>query len=340
MRARRKIGCAVVLLGIGCGERFAGATYPDLGPAPTADDQRIVVVGTFEDHSLIGRIEAELRAMKMDGDLRIVEGDRAVLGYEIDLALRRGARAIVHPDSHLGRIDLLIADPVTGRVTLRMSVNGPPIPSVEPVLALRAVEFVRAILLGTTLLLPPLTSQVAPSEPARRWAASAVLSSGAAWARGGLPAQGELGVQLRIASPRSLGFSLFVLAPVTTASVQGTAAANASASIWLGGGDVFFSQALGRRTAVDLGFGGLVVAMRVTGSPNAGWTGTTTTAPGIGASGHLGGSLNLTRTLTARADVMAGGTLRRPVASAGGPGVYPWGYAFATAVAGIEVRLF
>jgi hypothetical protein len=340
MRTKRDMSIALLLLGIGWRASVAGATDLDLGPFPAGSQERIVVVGTLEDHSFIGRVAAELRATKMDGDLRIVESDGSVLGYEIDLALKSGARAIVHPDSRLGRIELLIADPVAGRVTLRMSLSGSPMPTVEPVLALRAVEFVRAMLLGTPLVLPPLIAQLTPAEPARRWVASAVISFGAAWAGGGLPAQGELGAQLRIASPRSLGFSLFVLAPVTSASVEGVAATNARASIWLGGGDLFFRRAFGRRTSLDLGIGGLAIAMRVAGDPNAGWAGTSTTALGFGGYGHLGGSISLTSILTARADIVAGSTFRRPVASAGGPGIYPWGYAFATALAGIEFRLF
>jgi hypothetical protein len=41
-----------------------------LGPVPTESHEGIVVVGTVEDHSFIGRVAAELRATQMDGDLR------------------------------------------------------------------------------------------------------------------------------------------------------------------------------------------------------------------------------------------------------------------------------
>jgi hypothetical protein len=340
MRKKRDMRYAVVLLGIACGADVAGATDLDSSPPPAGRQVQIVVVGTIADHGLVGRVAAELRALKMDDDLRIVESEARSLGDEIDLALKSGARAIVHPDSELGRVDMLFTDPVTRRVTLRMSLYGPPLPALEPVLAVRAVEFVRAMLLGAPLVLPTSSSQAPVVEPASRWAGAAVISSGAAWAQGGLPAQGELALQLRVASPRSLGFSLLVLAPLTSAPVQGTAATNASVSIWLVGGDLFFRRAIGRRMSLDVGIGGLAIAMRVIGDPSTGWTGGGATGLGLGGYGHFGGSLNVTRLLAARVDIVAGGTLRRPVASAGGPSVYPWGYPFATAVAGIEVRLF
>jgi hypothetical protein len=242
-------------------------------------------------------------------------------------------------DSTLGQIDILIVDPATHQTTLRMSLKGTAIPDAEPVLALRAVELVRVSLLGRP---PPFaaTAEVVAPAPPRQSAMSVIVSSGVVLAQGGLGPQGELGLQVRAGWRRSLGFNLLVLAPLTTAPVQGTASTNAETSVWLAGGDFFVRRSLGRRTSLDAGLGGLAVAMRVSGQANAGWIGGTTT--GYGASSYLrvGASVPVWRSIAVRADLLVGGVVRRPVASAGGPIDYPWGNAFGVATAGIEARLF
>jgi hypothetical protein len=314
----------------------------DTQAGAVADDgrERIVLIGTVEDYGFVGRVAAELHAVNLDRELRVAEVARGDLDREIDMALRSQARAVMRADSQLGRIDILMVDSVTQQVALRISLNGSPIPDAEPLLALRAVELVRASLLGQPPALPALTAEMIPNAQPERSAVSAVVSSGFSFAQGGLGPQGELGLQLHARSRRSLGFNLLILAPLTTARVQGMAATNTEASIWLGGGDIFVRHGLGRTTTLDAGVGGLVVAMRVSGQPSAGWMGGTTTGYGGGGYFRVGGSVALSRSLALRADLLVGGVLRRPVASAGGPTDYPWGYSFGVAAAGIEARLF
>lgn len=340
MRHLRALHSSVALLALTFGTAPATASeqQPD---SPLRESREIIVlIGTSADRGFIGRLAAELQAMKMDIDLRTVEADAGTASHEVDLAVANGARAILRADSRQARIDLLFADPATRRLTLRLSLNGSQSPIVEPLLATRAVEFVRAMLLGEPLVLPTVAPVQLPAEPAPRSAASIVISSGVAVAQGNLPAQGELAFQVRITSPRFLGLNLFVLAPVTTASVQGEAATNARTAVWLGGGDLFLKRDRGRRVSLDLGIGGFAAAMRVVGNPSAGWTGGARVGVDASAYVHLGASLALTRRLAVRADLLLGGTFQRLVASAGGPNDYPWGRTFAAALAGIEARLY
>jgi hypothetical protein len=323
----------------------AGAAPPDTAAA--ADPPLVVVIGTTADDALVGRLGAELRALGIDIDRRVVSLDDPDVDFLVAAVMRDGARAVVRVDSPAGRIEVSIADPATRGLALREVLEGSPTGAAAPVLAVRSVEFVRAMLLGA----PPPEARVTvrgpgplpppppePPVPGRPPVLGLTLASGVAVAAGGLGAQAEVGGEVRVGLGRYVGLEVMGLAPLTTEAVPGPAP-NARATVWLTGGGLYARGGAGRVGSVELGAGALGVALRVSGGSDASFTGGAKTRVGTAAYGHVGGALTLTRTLAARADLLVGSVFARPVAYAGGPG-YPWGHTFATALVGLEARWF
>jgi hypothetical protein len=314
----------------------------------------VVLLGTTDDEPLTGRLASELRAMGMAVEVRAPQIDDASVDVEIDKALRDGAGAAVHIQSHASGIEIVIADPKTRSRALRevLEVGLTGNIDVDAVLPLRASEFVRAMLLGPidsgshptqALDVPPSITPLQAGGtrlPGTRSGFGLTLSSGFAIASGGLGAQVELGLHVRIYLGRLLGLELVGIAPLTTEAVPGAAAMNARASVWLAGAALFARRAVGRSGGVEIGGGAMALALRVAGDAGAGWDGGAETRIGAAAYGRLGSRLTLSRGLSLRADLILGDALRRPVASAGGPGEYPWGYSFGVVLAGVEARWF
>src|SRR5262249_11513090 len=124
----------------------------------------VVLIGAADDQPLMNWIAAELRALDMTIDVRRVVSRIEPLDAEAD-ALADGARAVMRIDSGAGRLSVVIADPVTHGIALREGVEGPPTTHVEPVVALRAVELVRAVLVGSRYLGDGGTAPGAPGKP-------------------------------------------------------------------------------------------------------------------------------------------------------------------------------
>jgi hypothetical protein len=108
----------------------------------------VVLLGTAEDEPLTGRIAAELRALGIAIEIRVITSDARGIDREVESALREGARAAVRIDAQTGRTEVSIPDPATRQVSLKQVLEGPPTAALAPVLAVRTVEFVRATLLG------------------------------------------------------------------------------------------------------------------------------------------------------------------------------------------------
>src|SRR5262249_37579067 len=127
---RRALPLPVLIL---CAARVGAAA-----PAPAPGTPLVAVLGTAEDASRTGRLAAELRAMRMQVDLRIVASDDAG-GPEAAAALREGASAAVRVASRAGRIEVSIADPTTRNVGLHQVLEGQPTATLDAVLALQTV---------------------------------------------------------------------------------------------------------------------------------------------------------------------------------------------------------
>jgi hypothetical protein len=354
MAERNRLASLPAVLAL-CAAGAAAAAPPVPGDAGGVGAPLVALVGTTEDDPLMGRLAAELRALGFALDTRALAVEDPGVDLEVDAALRAGARAAVRVESRAGRITVSVADPLSHAVTLREVLEGAPTAAVESMLAVRTVEFVRATLLGVPADAPgagaPSGAVVTKPEPGLPALSAPVaapvlpalafsITSGVAAAAGGLGAQGELGLSARLRVGRLVGLELTGLAPITSEAVPGSAAPDARATFWLVGGGLYLWHPVGAAGGLELGAGALAVALRVAGDPTAGWTGGSTTRVGAAGYARAGATFALSRLLALRTDLLVGGAFLRPVASAGGPGAYPWGYGFGAVLAGLEARWF
>jgi len=330
----------------------------------------VVLLGAAEDEPLTGRIAAELRALGIPIELRVVAGEEPGIDLEVESALRDGARAAVRIDAQAGRTEVSIADPSSHRVALKQVLEGPPTAAMVPVLALRTVEFVRATLLGAP------RGQDGQSSEAMRDAAAGdagiatspsgkpgpvqsmsrlrlALSSGAIFTPGGLSTQFTFGITARFRLLPRVGVEVMGFAPLSRGHLDfDPAGSKADASSWLAGGGLFLRQPTSEHTAIELGTGAIVAAVEPngvagTGSNLAGQSGGYNTA--AAAYARASAELSLARNLALRVDLLGGVVFQRaafqiqtmpgaPMVTT--PPVPAWDRTFAAALGGVEARWF
>jgi hypothetical protein len=335
--------------------------------AATIANGPVVLLGTAEDEPLTGRIAAELRALGIPIELRVVAGEEPGIDLEVASALRDGARAAVRVDAQAGRTEVSIADPSSHHVALKQVLEGPPTAAMVPILALRTVEFVRATLLGprsdegeaiaardaaagdagiATSPSGKFNASQAPAMSRLRLA----LNSGAIFTPGGLSTQFTFGITARVQLLPWLGAEVMGFAPLSTGNVDFNGMGNTGASSWIAGGGLFLRQPTSQRTAIELGAGMIVAAVEPTGGTPAGLADISTSAA-FAAAGYarVGGELALARNLALRLDLLGGVVPQRaslqirrlPMETAvPTPPVVAWDRTFAAALAGVEARWF
>lgn len=307
----------------------------------------VVLTGGLKDKSFIDRLAAEVQALGIPTAVRLFAVTDPPPEQQVELAFAAGTHAFVRVESGSGRIEVFIADQTTHGVAVKEVLESASSAAAESVLTVRAAEFVRAMLLAAlsrdafpssraTRLVPGRVAASSPGSPSFGIA----VASGVAVAAGGLGAQVELGVHLRVYGAGVWGVEFVGLAPVTSEPIPGIATTNARAAVWLAGGGALARIGFGSRALAEIAAGGLAVALRVSGNPGVGWVGDSEVRLGGAAYGRAGGALRISRILALRADLLLGAAFRRPVASAGGPANYPWGPAFALALGGVEIRWF
>jgi len=332
--------------------------------AASAGNGPVVLLGTAEDEPLTGRIAAELRALGIPIELRVVAGEEPGIDLEVGSALRDGARAAVRIDAQAGRTEVSIPDPSSRRVALKQVLEGPPTAAMVPVLALRTVEFVRATLLGPRsdqgeaiaardaaagdagIAASPSGRSQAPATPFLRLA----LSSGAIFTPGGLSTQFTFGITARFRLLPWLGAEVMGFAPLSPGRVDFNATDKSDASSWIAGGGLFLRQPTSERTAIELGAGYIVAGVE----PDKGQTGPGSSLAGqpthaaFAEAGYLrvGGELALARNLVLRLDLLGGVVFQRAglqiesVPPATTPAIAAWDHTFAAALGGVEARWF
>ena len=337
--------------------------------AATAGNGPVVLLGTAEDEPLTGRIAAELRALGIPIELRVVAGEEPGIDLEVESALRDGARAAVRIDAQAGRTEVSIADPSSHRVALKQVLEGPPTAAMVPVLALRTVEFVRATLLG------PRSDEseaiaahdaaagdagIAASASGKFGASQApamsrlrlALNSGAIFTPGGLSTQFTFGIAARFRLLPWLGVEVMGFAPLSQGRVDfDQAASTTSASSWIAGGGLFLRQPTSQRTAIELGAGGIYTWVESNGQGGAqsNLIGIPGDANSASVYARVGAELALARNLALRLDLLGGVVFERaiiavkrmpgdpPVTT---PPVAAWDRTFAAALGGVEARWF
>lgn len=331
--------------------------------AATAGNGPVVLLGSAEDEPLTGRIAAELRALGIPIELRVVAGEEPGIDLEVESALRDGARAAVRIDSQAGRTEVSIADPSSHRVALKQVLEGPPTAAMVPVLALRTVEFVRATLLGA-----PRGQRGEGGGEAMRDAAAGdagiatspsgnpdsvqamsrlrlALNSGAIFTPGGASTQFTFGVTARFRLLSRAGVEVMGFAPLSQGHVVSDGLITKGSS-WITGGGIFWRQPTSERTAIELGAGSFAAFLHSTGSVGQRTDLTNGSSDGWSVAGYarVGGELALARNLALRVDLLGGVVFKRVLFSETDPTTPPvtpiWDRTFAAALGGVEARWF
>ena len=323
----------------------------------------VVLLGAAEDEPLTGRIAAELRALGIPIEFRVIAGEEPGIDLEVESALRDGARAAVRIDAQAGRTEVSIADPSSHRVALKQVLEGPPTSALVPVLALRTVEFVRATLLGPRsdgaqgegeaardaavgdagIAASPTAKFNASQAPAMSRLRLA-LNSGAIFTPGGLSTAFTFGLTARFRLLPRVGLEVIGFAPLSQGHVAGDQLTT-DASTWIAGGGFFWRQPTSLSTAIELGGGAIGAWVQSNGN-----VGTRTDFSGQGSSAgaaagyaRVGGELALARNLALRVDLLGGIVFKRAVVTddiSTSPRVPAWNRTFAAALAGVEARWF
>ena len=333
----------------------------------------VVVLGTREDEPLTGRIAAELRALDIAIEVRVVAGDERGIELEVESALREGARAAIRVDARTGRTEVSIPDPATRQVALKQVLEGPPTAALAPVLAVRTVEFVRATLLGPRnedqrrergaggapagdAANPDGSLAGGPGEAEDGRPLSALpgvgltVDSGAVFTPGGLSTQVMVGLVARLRLSPHLGVELMGFTPITSGSVRfDNSSLSAHASTWLAAAGLFARQPLGPRFGLSAAAGGLMAVLQTTGTVDGSSAGmellpqTRTTEAGV-AYARLGADCGVSRNVALRLDVLGGVAFKRAGASVddlpAAPSHITWGRTFASVLGGVEARWF
>jgi hypothetical protein len=331
----------------------------------------VVLLGTAEDEPLSGRIAAELRSLGFAVDIRVIAGDKSGIDLGVESALREGARAAVRVDAATGRTEVSIPDPVTGEVTLKQVLEGPPAAALAPVLAVRTVEFVRAMLLGprneelrrnrvegaapetSRPAAEAVVAEIGAASGAVSIAASPVLGltldSGAIFTPGGLDTEIAIGVVARLRLFRRVGVELMGFTPLTTNRIDGTpvpSGTQISASTWLAGAGLFARQPLGSRVGLEVAAGAMIALLQVSGTApqSSGLTGVTDWTVGGSVYGRLGADLAIAHNLALRLDLLGGGAFREAKLALGvsdpSSRRTAWARSFGAALGGVEARWF
>ena len=339
---------AVSLLGSLVSAAAAAVAMPSSSSA-SSSDAPVVLLGTAEDEPLTGRIAAELRALGIGIEIRVIAGDERIIEVEVASALREGARAAVRIDAQAGRTEVSVADPITRRVALRQVLEGPPTATLAPVLAVRTVEFVRATLLGNnkrkgsgpasdtngdkvgddrgnepegvgpgevsaeggTIAREPRAEE--PERGPLPLAPLAFALDSGVVVTGQLPSQVVVGIVARIRLASHVGLEVMAFTPLTNARLDDSQTST-RASTWLGGADLFARQPLGSRAGIELGGGALAALMQTTGSVTAAMpkvVGGTDWAWGGSVYGRLAGDVALSRAVALRLELLGGAAFLR-----------------------------
>jgi hypothetical protein len=252
-------------------------------------------------------------------------------------ALAGGARGVVVADGR--RTEFWVAEEGTDRVGMRQELEIESSPSMESVLSVRTVEFLRASLGLTSrpaqtpppVAPPPVVPP--PAEAERRVALG--LSAGVVGGTGKLPPYATAGATLRLRVAGPAGIELLGFAPLMTQQVAG-ADGPIDTQIWLAGGGLLIAPHPAARVTFELAAGAMAAVARGHGAATGG---VTDYAVGLAFYGRAAGRVRLSPSWSARLDVIGGSTAARRAIIVGMPGsadVTAWGVAFVAALAGVE----
>jgi hypothetical protein len=296
----------------------------------------VVLLGLTRDDPLAARLAAELEGLGLDVSRALID-PTVPIEELVRRALAGGARGVVVADGR--RTEFWVAEEGTDRIGMRQELEIESSPSMESVLSLRTVEFLRASLGLTSrptraappVAPPPVAPQ--PAEAERRVALG--VCAGVVGSTGKLPPYATAGASLRVRVAGPAGIELLGLAPLMVQQVAGPDGP-IDTQIWLAGGGLLFAPRPAARVTFELAVGALAAVARGHGAAAGG---VTDYAVGLAFYGRAAGRVRLGPGWSARLDVMGGSTAARRAIIAGTPGsadVTAWGVAFVAALAGVE----
>jgi hypothetical protein len=300
---------------------------------------RVVLLGLTDDDALAARLAAELEGMGLDVERARIDPTIAI-DEQVRVALAGGARGVVVADGR--RTEFWVAEEGTDRIAMRQELEIESSPTMESVLSLRTVEFLRASLgltarstSGTPAVSPPVE---APEEGEARVALG--VAAGVIGSTGRVPPFAAAGASVRVRVVGPLGIEVRGLASLMTQQVQSTDGPIDTA-VWLGGGGLVLAPRLGGRAAFEIGAGAMAATVWASGTNAAAMsTGRSGHTVGLALYGRAAGRVRLSPSWSVCLDILGGTTAaRRPVIAilrVPEETVTAWGVGFVAATAGVE----
>jgi hypothetical protein len=300
---------------------------------------RVTLLALTDDDPLAARLAAELEALGLDVSRARIDPNLPIEEL-VRVALAAGARGVVVADGR--RTEFWVAEEGSSRIAMRQELEIESSPTMESVLSLRTVEFLR-VSLGLTgrrrRAAPTVKPPPPPAEADTRVALG--LISGVVVSTGRVPPFATAGASVRVRIVGPLGLELRGLAPLMTPDVQ-SSDGPVDTSIWLAGGGLVLAPRPAGRAAFELGAGAMAAMVWISGTSGAGSTAPALTDHGVGAAvyGRAAGRVRLSPSWSLRLDVLGGSTrpLTPVIALPKTPEehVTTWGVGFVATTAGVE----
>ena len=299
----------------------------------------MVLLSLTTDDPLAGRLAAELEALGLNVSRALIDPNVPIEEL-VRQAIAGGARGVVVADGR--RTEFWVAEEGSDRVAMRQELEIEISPSMESVLSLRTVEFLR-VSLGLTSRSGPETPPVvppppiAPRPPELEKRMGLGLSAGVIGSTGRLPPYATASASLRVRIAGPAGLELRGLLPLTTQHLDAPGG-QLDASVWLGGGGLLLAPRTTGRLGFDAGAGALAAVVWASGT-NTDTNSRSGHTVGLALYGRAAGRVRLSPSWSVRLDVLAGSTALRPPTleiGMGGGVITRWGVGFVAGLAGAE----
>ena len=338
--ARLRVFCLLLILAAAV--LRTSVARAQAGSAAEATHPRVVLLAVTDDDPLAARLAAELEALGLEVARALINPNVAIEDV-VRNALTAGARGVVVADGR--RTEFWVAEEGTDRIALRQELEIDSSPSMESVLSLRTVEFLRVSLglAGSAPKPPP--PEVTPPPAAPRPTeprATLAVSSGVVASTGSVAPFATVGAALRVRVIGPLGVELRASVPIGTDRLS-TATDDADVSVWLAGGGLVLAPRTAGPVRVELGAGAMAAIVRAVGVPRSPALGFTDHAVGAAAYGRASAHIRLAPRWGVRLDLIGGSTrMQRPIITFIADGTTPrdvaiWGVGFVSLLGGVEV---
>jgi hypothetical protein len=296
----------------------------------------VVLLAVTDDDPLAARLTGELEALGLDVTRKQIDPTLHIEEM-VRVALAGGARGVVVADGR--RTEFWVAEEGSDRIAMRQELETEVSPTMESVLSLRTVEFLRVSLgLAGHAVAPPPVERPPPPKPEetdQRVAFS--LHAGAVGSTGELSPFATVGAAFRARVAGPVALELRGLAPLGSQELRGPGPIDTT--VWLAGGGLVLAPRTAARVGFDVGAGALAAVVRAAGTANLAFTGHVDYAIGVAVYGRVACRVRLSPSWALRVDFLGGTTApQRPIVAArrGGDDVATWGLGFVSGLAGIE----